>query len=96
MRFFVMTDEGYQSIYESTDFTDLQQQIEMHTGTQHVLFITPVDAHIVEKHFEKKGIKPNTYYGKITKCGNCEKTIDIVEHKYCPQCGEKIDWSEQE
>ena len=44
---------------------------------------------------KEEPMKPSVYYGnKIYKCGACGKTLDIVEHNYCPQCGQKIDWSE--
>ena len=45
---------------------------------------------------KQRPMKPNEYFFNeyLYKCGNCSKTLNIVEHDYCPQCGQKIDWSE--
>ena len=41
-------------------------------------------------------LKPERYWfnKNLFKCAECRKTLDIIEHNYCPQCGQKIDWSE--
>lgn len=37
--------------------------------------------------------------GQIACCGNCNKSIEQArfykEWNYCPYCGEKIDWEEE-
>ena len=41
-------------------------------------------------------LKPERYWfnKNLFKCAECGKTLNIIEHNYCPQCGQKIDWSE--
>lgn len=41
-------------------------------------------------------MKPNRYWFNkyLFKCSRCRKVLDIIEHTYCPGCGQKIDWSE--
>lgn len=41
-------------------------------------------------------LKPERYWFNkdLFKCAACRKTLNIIEHNYCPQCGQKIDWSE--
>lgn len=45
---------------------------------------------------KEEPLKPHRYlFNKyLFKCGRCGKVLDIIEHNYCPQCGQKIDWSE--
>lgn len=38
-------------------------------------------------------MEPDLWFRKIPKCGRCMKCLDIIEHTYCPQCGQKIDWT---
>ena len=41
-------------------------------------------------------MKPSRYFfnASLYKCGRCRKVLDVVEHEYCPQCGQRIDWSD--
>lgn len=45
---------------------------------------------------KEEPMKPNRYWFNkyLFKCGRCGKVLDILEHTYCPGCGQKIDWSE--
>ena len=45
---------------------------------------------------KEEALKPNRFWFNkyLFKCKACGKTLDILEHNYCPQCGQKIDWSE--
>ena len=53
-------------------------------------------AELKESITKQRPMKPNRYYFNkyLCKCGNCRRTLDIAEHNYCPQCGQKIDWSD--
>ena len=45
---------------------------------------------------KEEPLKPDRFYFNkyLFKCIRCGKTLDIIEHNYCPQCGQKIDWSD--
>ena len=45
---------------------------------------------------KEEPMKPNRYWFNkyLFKCSRCGKVLDIIEHTYCPGCGQKIDWSE--
>ena len=42
---------------------------------------------------KEEPMAPDLYYNNVVKCKRCSKTLDIIEHHYCPQCGQKIDWT---
>ena len=50
---------------------------------------------VIHMSDKEKPMKPNRYWfnRNLYKCGACRKTLDIIEHNYCPQCGQLIDWS---
>lgn len=58
---------------------------------------------VLEKQIPKRAI--STYIGNY-KCPTCESYIDITDDdlhvyeivppKYCPNCGQALDWSEEE
>ena len=37
-------------------------------------------------------MEPEVFVKKIIKCGRCMNCLDVT-NIYCPQCGQKIDWS---
>ena len=42
---------------------------------------------------KEEPMEPSLCYGSVVKCKRCGKKLDIIEHTYCPQCGQKIDWT---
>lgn len=44
----------------------------------------------LEKQVAKKPSIVNGQY----ECGNCEEPIPRWDTRYCPRCGQKLDWSE--
>ena len=50
----------------------------------------------IDAKSKEEALKPQRYYFNkyLFKCRRCSKVLDIIEHNYCPQCGQKIDWSE--
>ena len=50
----------------------------------------------IDAKSKEEALKPQRYYFNkfLFKCRRCGKVLDIIEHNYCPQCGQKIDWSE--
>ena len=50
----------------------------------------------IDAKSKEEALKPQRYYFNkyLFKCRRCSKILDIIEHNYCPQCGQKIDWSE--
>lgn len=50
----------------------------------------------IDAKSKEEALKPQMYYFNkhLFKCRRCGKALDIIEHNYCPQYGQKIDWSE--
>jgi len=46
-----------------------------------------------DKISKEDPLSPDLWFNHIVKCGRCGKVLDILEHIYCPQCGQKIDWT---
>lgn len=99
-----MTNEK-ESLFEN-DFYQIQMQIlekedeiifrRLAEHCQQYTDIKVSKAELKEAITKQRPMKPNRYYFNkyLCKCGNCCKTLDITEHDYCPQCGQKIDWSD--
>ncbi len=58
---------------------------------------------LIEKATPKKPIKKELWHGGITcKCPKCEHCLTSIMlpgldyYKFCPECGQKIDWEETE
>ena len=71
-----------------------------------VCYVTGVDAPALEmainalkKQLPKK-LKEHTQsqYGYIPVCGVCNGIMDLMQGdlNYCPNCGQKLDWSDEE
>lgn len=39
-------------------------------------------------------MKPSSYKGFVFECPKCEEPVGKNVDRYCPWCGQKIDWSE--
>jgi hypothetical protein len=49
----------------------------------------------IEALKKQNSIKPFQHQGHCGKC-ICEKILGSVHINYCPECGQKLDWSEVE
>ena len=78
--------------------SNLENQIE----TDNILMIERIDALILLRACEKakkyerketpcKPIKIHPSFGDNFDCGVCKKQV-IKYYKYCPECGQKLDW----
>lgn len=49
-------------------------------------------------HFEGDGYWNGEFVYDTWVCPNCDTDYEVETdtHKYCPNCGQKIDWSEEE
>ena len=81
--------------------SDLENQIK----TDNILTIERIDALILLRACEKakkyerketpcKPVKTYPPFGDSFDCGVCKKRV-IKYYKYCPECGQKLDWKNE-
>lgn len=49
---------------------------------------------VLEKQIPKKPIR--LLYYEVGDCPFCETTVNISEDRFCPSCGQALDWSDND
>lgn len=81
---------------ESDAIKEFQQNIDMPFGSNISREASELAIQALEKQIPKKPIYiANLGYAALWLCPVCERRIVRSDLKYCHQCGQKLDWSDE-